>query len=87
MNTLKQLDLQFVQDLETDCLLAQVIRVEDDAVVAQVPAHLDEYLKESYDGDASKGVEHLEECKTGIERMCHYPHLIIRRLNMNASLS
>ena len=38
MNTLKQLDLQFVQDLETDCLLAQVIRVEDDAVVAQVPA-------------------------------------------------
>lgn len=79
MNTLKQLDLQFVQDLEADCLLAQVIRVEDDAVVAQVPAHLAEYLKESYDGETSKGVEHFEACKTAIGTMFHYPNLINKK--------
>lgn len=76
MTTATQLDLQFVQDMEAGFPIAQVIRLCDDAVVAQIPMHMADWLRQDYNAAIGKGLEHFEACEVAISAMFYCPHLV-----------
>lgn len=76
MQNADQLELNFVMDGETP--LAQVIRLTDDAVVAQLSAHLANLMQGDYNDYRAEGDDHLSASRRAICNVFHYAHLVTK---------